>query len=80
MSAKHMVSKHNRQQAKGWGDGSVGNVLLYEHENLSSNPWHPCKSSAWWLASVILAQVDTGVHESAILAQMEGSCSVSNPV
>lgn len=54
-------------------------MLLYEHENLSSSPRHPCKSSARWLASVILAQVDTRVHESAILAKMEGSMFSEKP-
>lgn len=29
-----------------WWDGLISKVLLYEHEDLSSNHWHPCKNRA----------------------------------
>lgn len=37
----------------GYGDDWSLKHLLHEHEDLSSAPWHPCKSQSWSVSPML---------------------------
>lgn len=59
-----------------WWDGLISKVLLYEHEDLSSNHWHPCKNRAQHTYN-LSAEVERQGEPQALLT---GQCRGQRPI